>query len=233
MKAMATIYGQERDDRLARGLLVLLLFASVLVSLWILLGGGDVWLSAHTPLRLEGGDALRRGLLAGALVVLFLRLCATFFVLLPRKIPPAEAMGIPGAFAVYFVGMPLFAAAEPAARPLVAALGILLFGVGSALNTGAELLRAQWKKRPENRGKVYTAGLFRYAVHINYFGDVLWAAGLAVLTGNGWSALVPALLFCFFQFFNAPMLDRHLSARYGSDFDAYKARTPSVIPWPR
>jgi protein-S-isoprenylcysteine O-methyltransferase Ste14 len=84
---------------------------------------------------------------------------------------------------------------------------------------------------PENKGKVYTGGLFRYAVHINYTGDVLWAAGFAAIAGNPWGWIVPIALFCFFKFFNAPMLDRHLSEHYGAEFDAYKSRTASMIPF--
>ncbi len=38
------------------------------------------------------------------------------------------------------------------------------------LNTVSELLRKSFKDNPVNQGKLYTGGLFKYAIHINYLG---------------------------------------------------------------
>lgn len=228
---MATIYGGTGRALPQRALLMVIQTGVLALSLWLLLGGGGAWVGAHTPLHVEGGDPTRRALLASAMVVLYLRMTMTVLVLTSRAIPWAEAFSIPGAFAVYYLGFGLAGAGNAAPPDLLTWVGVGLFLVGSFLNTGGELLRRQWKKDPDNKGKVYTGGFFAWAVHINYTGDVLWVAGLAGLAGRTWGWLVPVVLFCFFKFFNAPMLDRHMAEHYGAEFEAYKARTASMIPF--
>ena len=142
-----------------------------------------------------------------------------------------EAFSIPFAFALYYIGFPLFAGASHGGFAVLGIIGIFLFAAGSAINTGSELLRDQWKKDPAHKGKLYTEGLFRYSMHVNYFGDLLWVTGLALITGNLWSLTVPGLLFCFFAFYNAPMLDKHLAEKYGKEFEEYRSRTKKIIPF--
>ena len=74
------------------------------------------------------------------------------------------------------------------------ALGVALYIAGSFLNTGSELQRKRWKERPENKGRLFTGGFFRYALHINYFGDEVLFAGYALITGQAWALLVPLLM---------------------------------------
>jgi steroid 5-alpha reductase family enzyme len=135
------------------------------------------------------------------------------------------------AFGLYYVGFSLFAG--PVSAPLGAAayVGIALFLIGSLINSGSELIRDKWKKNPANKGVLYTGGLFRYSMHVNYFGDLLWVSGLAFMTANIWSVIVPLLLFCLFAFFNAPMLDKHLAEKYGDAFEEYRAKTKKIIPF--
>ena len=71
--------------------------------------------------------------------------------------------------------------ANPEPINLVTILGLALFVLGSYLNTASEYMRHVWKRRPENAGKLYTGGLFRYARHINYFGDDLLGTGFALV----------------------------------------------------
>ena len=68
-------------------------------------------------------------------------------------------------------------------------------------------------------------------MHINYFGDLLWVTGYAILTRNWYSVIVVLLLFCFFVFYNIPQLDRHLASKYGEDFREYSAKTKKLIPF--
>lgn len=150
--------------------------------------------------------------------------------LLNRRIPWAESIDIPFAFALYHLGFPLLAL--PTNLPLggIDAFGIALFLLGSGINTSAEALRDRWKKDPAHKGKLYTGGLFTYARHINYFGDLLWVSGYAVLTQNGYAALIPAFLLCFFAFYNIPKLEACLRGRYPG-FAEYAKRTKRFIPF--
>jgi steroid 5-alpha reductase family enzyme len=165
------------------------------------------------------------------MVVTAARFSLTILYLVKRRMGLEEVLSVPFAFAIYYVGFALLG--RNVARPVggFAIVAVVIFALGSAINTVSELLRDAWKKRDENRGKVYTGGLFRYAVHINYFGDVLWVLGLALISGRAWSLLVPASLFAFFAFFNGPVLDRHLEEKYGDPFREYSGRTAKIIPF--
>jgi steroid 5-alpha reductase family enzyme len=62
------------------------------------------------------------------------------------------------------------------------------------INTGSELQRRKWKQQPENAGHLFTGGLFRYAMQINYFGDELLFTGYALIRGSMWALLVPVVM---------------------------------------
>jgi protein-S-isoprenylcysteine O-methyltransferase Ste14 len=99
------------------------------------------------------------------------------------------------------------------------------------LNSGGEILRDKWKKKPENKGKIYTGGFFKYSRHINYFGDLVWVSAYAILTRNLGPVIIPVLLFIFFAFINAPKLDRYLKQKYGKSYDDYASKTKILIPY--
>jgi steroid 5-alpha reductase family enzyme len=54
---------------------------------------------------------------------------------------------------------------------LIDIVGIFLFLAGSYINTLEDYQRFAWKREIENKGRLYTKGLFKYSMHINYFGD--------------------------------------------------------------
>lgn len=110
-------------------------------------------------------------------------------------------------------------------------LGVVLYLLGSYLNTGSEYQRKLWKKRPENKGKLYTEGLFKHSMHINYFGDAVLFSGFALVTGTPWAFAIPLIMVCMFVFLNIPMLDKYLAERYGEAFDEYASRTAKFVPY--
>jgi steroid 5-alpha reductase family enzyme len=164
-------------------------------------------------------------------LVVLARFMLTLFVVIERRIPWEEAASVPMAFALYLLGFPLLA--RPGAVPFgwLELVGIALFVIGSFVNTFAELSRKRWKARPENRGKLYTGGLFSVSMHPNYFGDLLWVSGYACVTHSPYAALIPAFLFVFFYFYNVPKLDAYLGQHYGESFRAYERRTKRLIPF--
>jgi protein-S-isoprenylcysteine O-methyltransferase Ste14 len=225
------IYGGTGRSSTQRVVMMTAQTIAFAVALWLLMFSG-----LETTARVLGthwAEAVgaRRIALAACFVVVYLRMTLTILYLLKRAITWEEAVSVALAFGLYYIVFSLLAG--PVARPFGALgiIGIVLFLAGSAVNTLSELLRDRWKRDPANKGKLYTGGLFRYSMHINYFGDVVWVAGLAMITANPWSALVPFLLFCFFVFFNAPQLDTHLSAKYGAAFDEYRKHTKRIIPF--
>ncbi len=219
------LYGQKSSSTPQKALMVGSEVAFIVVSYGILFGPLLRGLRAF-------GDApsvARNATLFTFNVVVFARLLLTFFLFLRRSIPWDEAAAIPCAFALYFVGFPLFARPADVPFGFPGLAGLILFAGGSIMNTYAEHQRRRFKLRPENAGRLYTGGLFAVVMHPNYFGDLLWVTGYACVTHNVFASSVPALLFCFFYFYNAPKLDRYLRQRYGADFAAYERRTRRLI----
>ncbi|HUX19680.1 MAG TPA: DUF1295 domain-containing protein [Spirochaetia bacterium] len=225
------IYGMSHGSGAQKSVMMIGQTVVLGVAVWLLLFGGLEAVSRLFHVQWDRAVGSRRVLLTVCFGVVFVRISVTTLYLLKRAMGWEEAISIPFAFMMYYLGFSLFAGPASAGFGAETFVGIVLFVVGSFLNTGSELLRDRWKKDPEHKGKLYTGGLFRYSMHINYFGDILWVIGLACMTANLWSAIIPALLFVFFAFYNAPMLDKHLSEKYGEEFAAYRRKTKRIIPF--
>ncbi|MFX0116806.1 MAG: DUF1295 domain-containing protein, partial [Candidatus Hodarchaeota archaeon] len=137
------------------------------------------------------GNFTRRVLLCSCLVIYFCRLAICLFVFFRRKFPWIEAVIVAivmGSilFALTYVGG---TSNEPINFFDIA--GLVLFALGSYLNSHSEYLRYQWKVKPENQGHLYTGGFFRYSMHINYFGDTILFTGWALITQNLIMLLIP------------------------------------------
>ena len=100
-------------------------------------------------------------------------------------------------------------------------LGVLLTAWGFIT-----LNRAQTTVLPHRPVKrLVTRGAFGFRRNPIYMGEVLIFLGLAQVTGNIWMALVaPALAILLFALAILPE-ERHLEARFGEEYLAYKART--------
>jgi len=110
-------------------------------------------------------------------------------------------------------------------------LGIFLYVFGSYLNTASEYRRYVWKKNPANKGKLYTQGLFKYSMHINYFGDSVLFTGYAFLTGNLYALIIPVIMTASFIYVHIPTLDKYLAEKYGDAFKEYAATTNKFVPF--
>lgn len=209
------------------GLETLLLWASY----WILFQGGFEQIAALFHWNVTPGDPARHTVLFIFNCIVYARMLLTMFYLLSREIPWEEAFSIPVAFALYYVGYALLGYQARASMGWLDWFGIALFILGSFTNTYSELQRKAWKQDPAHKGQIYTAGLFRYSMHINFFGDLVWVVGYAILTRNPYSILIPLLLFSLFAFYNIPALDKHLAEHYGGQFVEFSQKTKKFIPF--
>lgn len=216
-KETMTMYGRKQS---ATGAKLTILVAQ---CLYLCLSG--YWLANGDQPRLLTWT------LAGFLTIIFARLNAMMFWWLPRGIGWSEAIGNSLAFALYYLGFPLLLIYGGHFIPVTYALGLLCFIGGSVINTTAELLRKPFKADPNNAGKLYRGGLFKYAIHINYFGDVLWVLGCALLVGNPYALLIPLMLLALFVFSYIPTADKYLADKYGAAFIAYQRDTKELIPF--
>lgn len=102
---------------------------------------------------------------------------------------------------------------------------------GTFLNNWPEIARMRWKKRPENKGKLYTEGFFSYVRNPNYLGDLFWVTGWALASNWVYIAWVPVMIACVFIFMYIPEKESYLAKRYASEWPAYEAKTVKLFPF--
>ena len=101
---------------------------------------------------------------------------------------------------------------------------------GTFLNTWPEVMRMRWKRRSENKGKLYTEGYFAHLRNPNYLGDVIWATGWAM--ASSWTVVwVPIMELCVFVLVYIPEKESYLAKRYASEWPTYQAKTFKLIPY--
>ena len=203
----------------------------VLLVFWLLFGGGLQTTSSWFGQSWVPGDLPRRVLLLLTSFILFLRWGLTNFYLLRREMPWKEIIVVCIELAVIHSSYGALGGQVTESLGVIEYTGVGLFLIGSYLNTGSELMRAQWKKDPKNKGRIYDQGLFKYSMHINYFGDTVWSTGMALISGSIWMFLVPIYMSCGFIFLHIPRLDEYLKERYGRQYDSYQEKTKRFIPF--
>ena len=110
-------------------------------------------------------------------------------------------------------------------------IGAIFFLFGSYLNTRSEQLRNIWKLKEKNTGHVYTEGLFKYAIHINYLGDIILFLGLVMVANSAKLLIVPGSMALIFIMFLIPLKEKYLKEKYGNEFNDYKSNTKKLIPF--
>ena len=190
-----------------------------------------IWLAFGS---IDWPNPMRARLLAFCAILYWARHCVTLFVLLKRQVAYSEVFGLSVFMAVFEIGFVLLGAGilddAPTQLGSLDGIAFALVLLGSYLNTGSELQRWRWKKKPSSRDHCYTDGLFGYATHINYFGDSVLFTGWAILAASMFAWGIPVFVTAGFVFFNVPALDTYLSKRYGVEFDEYAAKTAKLVP---
>jgi steroid 5-alpha reductase family enzyme len=211
--------------------LVVIAGAWVLLAWWMLTGGGLATLGAWLGQDWRQGDAVRRMCLAAGFSIYYVRILFTEFVFLKRGVSWSEVFTIAPWLLIIVLLLGIAGGTNAAPLGAMAAVGALLFVLGSWMNSYAEYARHLWKGRPENKGRLYTGGLFRYSRHPNYLGDLLSFSGLCMISGAWVTTIVPVLMLAGFMFVNIPVLDSHLREHYGASFDEYARGTRRLIPF--
>ena len=202
---------------------------TLLATLWLMFAE---YITSNTWLREYQlyGDPLRRILIASCLIIYVIRLQVTVWILQRRKWTWFETITI--TILMTFV-LYAFASVGGSNKKVVGAvevIGILLYLSGSYINTHSEYYRHVWKLKEENRGQLYTEGLFSLAMHINYFGDIVLFTGLAMLTHSLSMLVIPLIMTLNFVFYIIPSLDRYLEKKYKDEFKDYSKKTKKLIP---
>jgi steroid 5-alpha reductase family enzyme len=100
----------------------------------------------------------------------------------------------------------------------------------------ADLQLNAFKKNPENHGKTYRAGLWKYSRHPNYFFEwLIWVsyAVFALASPWGWIGLVsPALILYFLLGITGIAATEAQALRTrGNEYRAYQRTTSTFVPW--
>jgi len=206
-------------------------FLLIMIVSWILFGDGLQTMSFWFGKSWFPGDLTRRILLFTTSFILFLRWGLTNFCLLKRKMSWIEIIVVSIELSLIHFSYSILGGQVTNPVGIIEFIGITLFVIGSYLNTGSEFMRLKWKKDPQNKGKIYDQGLFKYSMHINYFGDVVWASGMALISGSTWIFLIPLYMSFGFIFMHIPRLDKYLKERYGIQYEAYARKTKKLIPF--
>ena len=223
------IFRDEHDLSVAPKCLILTAFlAAIAISGFLMFAEvkyNSQW--AHYQIK---GDFVRRIILLSCSIFYLLRLVFTIFVFLKRKMTWLEAMLISILMPLILFALAYVGGNNNKSINTIDIMGILLYVFGSFLNTYSEYTRHTWKKKPENKGRLYTEGLFKYSMHINYFEDVVLFTGFAMITQAIHMLLIPFFMALNFAFFLIPTLDMYLEKKYGKEFREYAMRTKKFIP---
>jgi steroid 5-alpha reductase family enzyme len=123
----------------------------------------------------------------------------------------------------------------------VALAGFLVWAAGFAIEATSDLQKSRFRADPANKGRFIHSGLWAWSRHPNYFGEIVLWVGVAivavpVLQGWQWVTLVSPVFVAFLltRVSGVPLLEKSADERWGGqdDYEAYKARTPVLIPRP-
>lgn len=124
---------------------------------------------------------------------------------------------------------------------IFALVGFLLWLFGFTFEAIADNQKNRFREDPANKGKFIQTGLWAKSRHPNYFGEILLWIGVAiiampVLQGWQWIVMISPLFVTLLltRISGIPMLEKRADEKWGGqeDYEAYKKRTPVLIPRP-
>lgn len=113
-------------------------------------------------------------------------------------------------------------------------IGIGLWGLGFVFETISDYQLSQFKKNPDNKGKIIQSGLWAISRHPNYFGEATLWWGVFLIASEvpfGWISIISPLLITYLLVFisGVPLLEKKYESH--PDWPAYKEKTPVFIPY--
>ena len=214
--------------------------AKVLMSIGVLAGtltatalttGYSDWFMNVLNFEKVEGNIYRQIVMFLCCFIYFIRFTIGLFVFMQRKISWFEGGLVTVLFFMMFYFFGISAGSHPDSIGIIDIFGISLFLFGSCINTLADYQRFSWKRNTENKERLYTSGLFKYSMHINYFGDAIAYFGLALITYNIVCLCISMGMVVYFIAFEIPRLDEHLNKKYKHEFAEYSKATKKFVPF--
>jgi steroid 5-alpha reductase family enzyme len=115
-------------------------------------------------------------------------------------------------------------------------LAAIVYAIGLAGETYADIQLARFRDRPRLRGLACRRGLWRYSRHPNYFFALVhWCSYALLAIGMPWplwsmTLLAPALTLAM-ALRRIPAVEAEALRTRGEDYRAYQAATSAFVPW--
>ena len=222
---------RDKHERslLPKVFIILAILTSILISNYLMFTETPDMIGWLKPYKIKG-DFFRNILILSCFIIYCLRLSGTLFIFFQRKMYWIEAIIIANLMPWIFPYIAWVGGNSDQPVGLIEIGGLFLFLIGSYLNTSSEYSRHTWKQKKENRGHLYTDGLFKHVRHINYFGDILLFMGIAAVAHRFVLLVIPVSMALIFVMVLIPLKENYLKSKYGSEFDKYVVRTKKIIP---
>ncbi len=125
------------------------------------------------------------------------------------------------------------AASNPAFSERQFYIGLSLFFTGLTIEVVAELHRAAFKSKPENKGKLCTTGFWAVTRHINYTANVIYGFGVGLATGGiPYSMATAGMYLTNFTTNAIPSHEDYMKEKYGRQWAEYEKKVPwKLIPY--
>ncbi len=207
--------------------LIVIVFAFAITVIGMSMFSGSEQL---VPLTMTG-NMLRQIVIFIGLVIYALRMLVSLFVFLKRRMSWGEGLLVSVVMSLIIIALAYYGGNQKTAVGVVDYIGMVLYLCGSFLHSCSEYQRYLWKEREENKGHLFTGGLFSYSMHMNYFGDVVLFTGLALITRVTAMLVIPLFMALNFVAILIPSLDAYLARKYSTEFTAYASKTKKFIPF--
>lgn len=113
-------------------------------------------------------------------------------------------------------------------------IALLVWLIGFSFEAGGDFQLYNFKKNPNNKGKVLNTGFWKYTRHPNYFGDaaVWWSYALfCMAAGGNWQIIGTVIMtLLIIKVSGVAMLERTLKDTKPK-YKEYIEKTNSFIPW--
>ena len=205
------------------------ILGSIYVSGYLMFTGDDKIWPLLEPYKING-NYVRNILVLSCMIIYFFRLLFALFVFFQRKMYWIEAIVIANIMPWIFPYTAYKSGGYTDSIGWMEIIGILLFLTGSYLNSASEYFRYSWKQKRENTGHIYAGGLFKYARHINYFGDIVLFTVMAMVAHQNQLLIIPISMAFVFVVILIPLKENYLKDKYGNEYISYAANTKKLVP---
>lgn len=141
----------------------------------------------------------------------------------------------------FSAGLAAMTSVQQVPLDMFALAGTAIWLLGFVIEVVADAQKRQFRRKPENKERFISTGLWAWSRHPNYFGEMILWLGVAIiavptLSGWQWATLIsPVFVFILLNYISGVrMLESSANKRWRDDpdYQAYKARTSVLIPLP-